>query len=386
MQWMQIRRPLSTFAYGLAATILCFTAPTCLAVVQQTVSADVPTLELPPITVSKRMLRHSPPVRSMATQPLVVSNNAHFNRRSWSTHHNSAGQPAALNGRVNTSHRFSPRHRFADPLPGARQHSVRYIEPPAALKHLPPSTVLESQKLTQRYELAQVYRLAPFHSIVAYDDINVTLRNTQTPQVAILNQNQPGRDLVIATVKNGTLYLRETPRPSCAPCPRIRPMQVLVDANNIQMVRLHGNSSIYADNYHTHRFNIMSASSGNILLHSQMDVQRIEQYGSGMISIDWVKSHTVDIVTQGPGLIRLAGSVDTLNVRAIRNGRVDAKYLRTENALIQTAHIAEVAVRPHIALNGFASDHSYIYYYKTPDFYTPRTYGSGNIIQMQYWD
>ena len=174
--------------------------------------------------------------------------------------------------------------------------------------------------------------------------------------------------------------------PACGVVPRPRPLQVLVDANNIQMVRLYDKSSIYVGEYRTHHFNIVSATSGNVLLHTQLNVDHIEQHGSGMISIDWIKGNTLDIFTTGPGLIRLAGSVNTLNVRAIYNGRVDAKYLRTEDALIQTGHNAEVAVRPHISLNGFASHHSYIYYYKTPDFYTPRTYGSGNIIQMRYWN
>jgi hypothetical protein len=386
MQWMQIRRPLSALTYGLVASLLCFTAPNCLAVMQQPVKADAPTLDLPPITVSKRMLDHSPTIRHRAGNTVVANQHADVIRRPWSTHHNSAGRPVAINDHAGTHQKFAYRHRFSDPLPGVQHHSVRYIEPPEAFKQLPASTVLENQKLTQRFELAKVYQLAPFNSIVAHGDINITLRNTNVPQVAVLNQNQPGRDLVIATVKNGTLYLSETPMPSCTLVPRIRPLQVLVDANNIQMVRLYDKSSIYAGNYRTNRFNIVSASSGNVLLHSQMDVKLIEQHGSGMISIDWVKGNTLDIFTQGPGLIRLAGSVNTLNVRAIGNGKVDAKYLRTEDAVVQTGHNAEVAVRPHLTLNGFASQHSYIYYYKTPDFITPRTYGSGNIIQMRYWD
>ena len=189
MQWMQIRRPLSALAYGLVATFLCFTAPTCLAVVQQPVKAEAPTLDLPPITVSKRMLSHSH----------VANEHSHFNQRPWSRHHNSAGRPVAMKDRATPAQKFAHRHRFTDPMPGARQHSVRYIEPPEALKRLPTSTVIENQKLPQRFEIAQVYRLAPFHTIVAHNDINITLRNTNIPQVAILNQNQPGRDLVIAT-------------------------------------------------------------------------------------------------------------------------------------------------------------------------------------------
>ncbi len=322
MQWMQIRRPLSAFASGLSL-LFCFTA-------------------LP----------------AQAAMPPTAKQIQHQRQ-------NQCG------------------HHFKDPLPGAQQHSVKYIEPPEALKRLPLSTVLETKQLPMRFEMAQVYRLPPFHAIVARGDINITLRNTQTPQVAIMNLAEPGRDMVHSTVKNGTLYLIETPRPTAQ---RKSPIQVLVDANNIQSIRLYEKSSLYLNNYRTPIFNIYSATSGNILLHSQLNVKHIEQNGSGMISIDWVKANDIDIFTRAPGLIRLAGSANSLNVRAIGNGKVDAKYLRTEDALVQTGNHAEVAVRPHLTLNGFAAQNSYIYYYKTPDFFTPRTSGSGNIIQMRYWD
>lgn len=323
MQWMQIRRPLSAFVSGLSLLFFCFTA--------------------------------------LSTQ---------------------AAMPPATK-QVQPKRQTQCGHHFKDPLPGAQQHSVKYIEPPEPLKRLPPSTVLETRQLPMRFEMAQVYRLPPFHTIVARGDINITLRNTQTPQVAIMNLAEPGRDMVHATVKNDTLYLIETPRPTAQ---RKSPIQVLVDANNIQLIRLYEKSSLYVNNYNTPRFNIYSASSGNILLHSRLNVNHIEQNGSGMISIDWVKTNDIDIFTRGPGLIRLAGSVNSLNVRAIGHGRVDAKYLRTEDALIQTGNYAEVAVRPHLTLNAFAAQNSYIYYYKTPDFFTPRSSGSGNIIQMRYWD
>jgi hypothetical protein len=297
--------------------------------------------------------------------------------------HQRAHRRVALKEPMNAPRKPHYGHRFIDPQKGQKQPSVRHIDAPEPLKSLPRSTVLETQQLPMRFELAKVFELRPFHTIAASNDINITLRNSDTPRVAILDQGHPGLNLVQATVKNGTLYLKEVPRP---PVGSTRPMQVLVEANNIHLIYLRDKSSITADNYHSNRFDIISATSGDILLHTQLDIRHIEHHGKGMISIDWIKTPSLDIFTEGSGLIRVAGSTNTLHIRAVDNGKVDAKYLRTEDALVQTCHQAEVAVRPHYTLNAFASGHSYIYYYKTPEFFIPRNYGSGNILQMRYWD
>jgi len=352
MQWMHSKRPLSSLSMTLLAVLLCLSTASCSSKWQSYFHRKKPSQ-----THSKQHYRVTQHQRChhrvVSKEPMNAPQKQHYG------------------------------HRFIDPKRGQKQPSVRHIEAPEPLKSLPRSTVLETQQLPMRFELAKVFELKPFHSIVARNDINITLRNADTPRVAILDQGHPGLVLVQATVKNGTLYLQETPRP---PVGSTRPMQVLVEANNIHLIHLRDKSSITADNYHSNRLDIISATSGNILLHTQLEVRHIEQHGKGMISIDWVKTPTLDIFTEGSGLIRVAGSTNTLHIRALDRGKVDAKYLRTEDAVVQTGHEAEVAVRPHLSLNAFASGHSYIYYYKTPESFTPRNYGSGNIFQMRYWD
>jgi hypothetical protein len=380
MQWMQIRRPLLALASG-AAVCLCFTAPNCYAVIKQQAATPERLIELPPITVSKRMQAKTTQMRQSPRAPRTAAMHEQTVRglQNGTQRVTLRGIPGNVNHR--TGRHF---HQFRDPHPGDRQPCVRYLEPPTPLEHLPSSTVLVHQELPPGYKLKYVYRLRPFTRIVADSDINITLRNSNTPQVAVMNRDQPGRDLIITTVKNGTLYLKDASTPRDA---RVRePLQVLVDANGIEMIRLNDKSSIYAPNYRAYHFNVVSYSSGNILLHGPVNADHIEHHGAGMISLDSVNVNKLEIFSSGPGLIRLAGSVDNLTVRGVRNAKIDAKYLRTQDAVIQSSGTSEIAVSADNSLNGFASGYSYIYYYKTPTFIVPRTYNSGNIIQMQYWD
>ncbi len=359
MQWMQFKRPLSSLAWG-ATLCLSLSTTHCYAVTEKLV-------QLPPITISEHMrakiAQIGHPKQNYFTSQKHLASESHsiMPYKTWRQH-----------------------HRFKDPRPGDPQPSVRDIEPPTPLEHLPSSRVLVHQELPPGYTVMHDFWLRPFKRIVAESDINITLRNSNRPQVAVMNREQPGRDLVITTVKNGTLYLRDA-----APCDariRDKPLQVLVDANGIDFIRLHKRSSLYAPNYRAHNLKILSFSAGNIILHGPIHSNHIEQHGTGMISMDSINAKQLDIMTSGPGLVRVAGSVDTLTVRALGNGKIDAKYLRTKDAVIQTNGISEVAVAPYYSLNGFASGNSYIYYYKTPAFIVPRPMGSGNILQMQYWD
>lgn len=323
MQWMQIKRPLFTLASSATVFFLCLAAPNSFAQAKKAMNkAELTELRL---------------------------------------------------------------QRLTDPTPGAPQPSVRHIETPQALAHLPVSNVLQRQAVAPGYKVLPTYKLKPFSRIVADSDISITLRNAQTPQVAVMNRDKPGRELVVATVKEGTLYLQDT----AGYCPsriRCEPLQVLVDANGVNLVHLHHKSSLYAPNYNAQHFSVISHTSGNIIVHGALQVSHIEQYGPGMISIDGIQTKKLEIFSNSPGLVRLAGSVDSLDVRTINNGRVDAKYLAANEVLVQSSGNSEVAVRPTESLNGFASGYSHIYYYKTPSFITPRTYASGNILQMQYWD
>jgi hypothetical protein len=275
--------------------------------------------------------------------------------------------------------------RLTDPTPGAPQPGVRAIAPPQPLVRLPNSKVLTRQELAPAYKIARVYQLPRFTGIVANSDINITLRNAAIPRIAILHQDPAGRELVTATVKDGILTLQDADR-SCITKRRDKPLQVLVDANGIGLVSLQDRSSLYAQHYRTEGFRVIANTMGNIVLHGNFATQQIEQHSGGMISLDTVKSHNLSLFSNGPGLIRLSGVVDNFSIRAVANAKIDTKYLHAKNVSVQASGIAEVAVTPESSLNGFASGHSTIYYYKTPEFIMPHTYGSGTILQMQYWD
>ncbi|MBX9586358.1 MAG: DUF2807 domain-containing protein [Gammaproteobacteria bacterium] len=368
MQWMQFKRPLSSLVWG-ATLCLSLSTINCYAVIkEQTISTSEKLVQLPPVTISDRM-------RAKIVQT----------GQSKQSHDTSHKHMASENHSIVPYETWRQHHRFTDPRPGDPQPAVRHIEPPTPLEHLPSSKVLARQEFSPGYKVMHDFWLRPFTRIVADSDINITLRNSNRPQVAVMNREQPGRDLVITTVKNGTLYLQDAAAPSDARI-RDKPLQVLVDANGIDFIRLHKRSSLYAPNYRAHNLKILSFTSGNIILHGSIHSNHIEQHGTGMISMDSINAKKLDIMTNGPGLIRVAGSVDTLTVRGIGNAKVDAKYLRTKDAIIQTTDISEIAVAPYNSLNGFASGNSHIYYYKTPEFIAPRTMGSGNILQMQYWD
>ncbi len=381
MQRMQIKRPFLCLAWG-AALCLSLSTSNCYAVIQeQTAATPEKLVQLPPITISERMKAKAAQATPVKTSNTATAQSQQQPKQGYlSTQKHLASESQSTMPYKTWQHH----HRFKDPRPGEPQPSVRDIEPPTPLDHLPSSSVLVHQELPPGYTVMHDFWLRPFKCIVADSDINITLRNSNKPQVAVMNREHPGRDLVITSVKNGTLYLKDAAAPSDARI-RDKPLQVLVDANGINMIVLYKKSSLYAPNYRGN-LRVLSFSAGNVILHGPIYSNHIEQHGTGMISMDSINAKKLNIMTNGPGLVRVAGNVDTLTVRAIGNGKVDAKYLRTKDAVIQTNGISEVAVIPSNSLNGFASGNSYIYYYKTPAFLVPRAVGSGNILQMQYWD
>lgn len=373
MQWMQIRRSLSGFAFGIATLTLTMTPALCFADVQEPTEAEIPTVSKP-LSLKPSDNKHVAHVTTTRANKKNVpnSNNTYFE----------APAKDHIVSQYRAGHRL---HRFSESMPRTWQHSVRYIEPPTPLHRLP--APIPPKARIKKGVAPTAPPLAPFRGIVAGANVVVTLTNSDTQTVTIISPITPNEH-VAPFVKGSMLYLRDDKNDKLAGPARakIKPVFVLVGANNIQTIRLEDNSSLNAQNYRSAGLHIVSASSGHAFLHGTMGVQNIEQWGTGMVSIDWVKCKTLNIFTQGPGLVRLAGHVDDLTIRAVGNGRVDAKYLRAEDASIQTTQIAEVAVTANDNLNTFASGHSYIYYYKTPNFISRRTDGSGNVLQMQYWD
>ena len=260
-----------------------------------------------------------------------------------------------------------------------------------------PKYVMHRPKQHIPHHPNNITHVAPFRHIVADSDINIVLNNATRPCIEVLSRDCCGRRLVNCSVKNGTLYLSDLTKRSCKtysdPDPNskacqvtTRPLQVIINTNCVESVRLHEQSSIYAAHYRTAKMSVKSYTSGTIMLHGELNPYNIEQYGSGFINICNVNTSNLDITSQGPGLIRLAGKVDTLHVRGLVNAQIDAKFLRARDAWIEATGFSEVAVTADNALDGYATGSSYVYYYKTPQFFQPLTYEHANVMQMAYWN
>jgi len=260
-----------------------------------------------------------------------------------------------------------------------------------------PKYVMHHPKKHFAHQPSQITHVAPFRHIVAGSDINIVLNNATRPCIEVLSRDCCGRRLIGCRVKNGTLYLCDLTKRPCKtysdPDPNTkacqvttRPLQVIINANCIESVRLYEQSSIYAPCYRTARMAVKSYTSGTIMLNGALNPYNIEQYGSGFINIGTVNTNNLDITSEGPGLIRLAGRVDTLHIRGLVDAQIDAKFLRTRDAWVETSGFSEVAVTADNALDGYSTGSSYVYYYKTPQFFQPLTYEHANVMQMAYWN
>lgn len=298
------------------------------------------------------------------------------------------------------------------PAHAPHKGQVKSLESPKYLMHR-----VRSQPQRNLRHHRTISHVGRFNRIVADGDINIVLKNSAAPRIVVLSRDCKCRRLIGCHVRNGTLYLNDLTKERCDPqvtCWRVffdkirwvghhkfngdsdiaaqkckittHPLQVLIDANGVESLELHEQSSIYAANYQSPRMAVRSFTSGSILLPGTRSVYDVQQYGCGYMVFDSINQSNVDITSEGPGLIKLGGRVDTLHVRAMCNAQIDAKFLRARDAWVESTGWSEAAVTAENALNGYATGFSYVYYYKTPSFFNALSYEHANVIQMAWWD
>lgn len=142
------------------------------------------------------------------------------------------------------------------------------------------------------------------------------------------------------------------------------------------------NSSVYAKNFTAPSLVIIAKQNGLINLIGNYRIDAIYQSGKGKINIDWVNSKNLFVSSNNNGLISLGGVADKMIAKLTNDAKLDAKYLRANQAEVFATDSAAADVWSSEILNGYAIDHSNVYYYKIPKKITTVSRDHGNVLRM----
>lgn len=244
------------------------------------------------------------------------------------------------------------------------------------------------QKFVPRYNPRYITRVGNFDGIVADGDMIVTVNPSRDQQIHVIRNGKPGYKKIDIAVKRGMLYLHTLNEQSKngKKIPQTKPVSISVDTPYLTHIKLRNGAQIIANDLRSKNLVLDSDSPGSMTLRGNVNVKKIVQRGPGCINAEWIDSDELQIIASGGGTIKLAGTANMLNIRAVEHATIDAKYLRAQKAFIQTGDVAKVETTVIDSLSGFASDHSNIYYFKTPVHLARHTTHSGTVMQMRYWN
>lgn len=142
-----------------------------------------------------------------------------------------------------------------------------------------------------------------------------------------------------------------------------------------------GPTPIHIRGIHSDLLDVDAQRAADITLDGVAGLRNLDYYGPGKFHLQWVKGHRVNIHSH-QGHIFLAGIADALDAVLSREGNLNARYLRVNNAFVNTADNAKAEIFVKNKFNAFASGSSNIYYYHTPRLLTKYMRQKGSVLQI----
>lgn len=239
------------------------------------------------------------------------------------------------------------------------------------------NVAIATNKLPQPKPTTTKLSLPTFSAINATGRINVMIIGTHSknPSDTVVENKNP--QWVTAKVRNHVLYLHAL----SAASPSLKAPTVKVRMYRLNKLEAYGRASITAKNVQSDGLYLHADTTRNITLSGKLAVNQIRNYGPSHINLRWVKGKEINIQSYA-GRITLAGRADQVRVKLRNHAILDAQYLRTKHVVVQTKDFSVAKVLPIDSLRAFATDHSNVYFYKTPQHISRYTSRSGNILQM----
>lgn len=222
-----------------------------------------------------------------------------------------------------------------------------------------------------------------FNSIVADGNYNIHITQGRNA-VHIANE---GAFYTNTRVVDNTLMLEFVPQKKEQTPDDFPTVNVDVSMPVLNEISLLGNSTLHASNIRSYGLVLATSGNNNVQLDGTgvFNIAKIDARGNSDVSVQWVNSNDLLVEGDDYAQIKLAGVAKILQVRLAGTSLLDAKYLRPDIALVDTQDFATADILATHSLYAFATDHSNIYYYKTPGYYLDNTQISGNVLQLAHW-
>ena len=233
-------------------------------------------------------------------------------------------------------------------------------------------------------------KLPPFYTVNINAPITARIITRATVKPHIILSGPGGQLSALKTfVKGDTLFVevlappkKENQEVLTYPAPK----QVYAKIYMPVLLQLNAtNARISGRRLLTHNLKVLAAGHATVNFLGVIHLNQINQQSDGALRFEWVKANRLNVHADGRGEIYLAGAAHRLEGRLNHFASLNAKYLRTQEAYVQTLGHAVARVQPVKSLRAFAYDHGNIYYYKQPEFFTRYSQGSGNILKLASW-
>lgn len=140
-----------------------------------------------------------------------------------------------------------------------------------------------------------------------------------------------------------------------------------------------GNSTVSLDGLHSREFSLKAYNQGEINVHGVIGLKELVAHG-GIINIYWLDTPSLTVFAKGNSRILLGGKVNTLHAYLSGNSFLNTRYLRNQQAYLQTKGKARIDISAQQILQAQAMDHSNIYYYQKPKFLGQYMLQAGSVL------
>ncbi len=189
---------------------------------------------------------------------------------------------------------------------------------------------------------------------------------------------QHGQAPVIAEIRQHMLYLRQIGYST-------RATAVTVYMHDINELDVFGRTELKTQHLNSSGLNLRVDTAGIINLDGLITLKQLSVSGNSKINLRWVRGNNVTLYSHGHSRINIAGNIGILRAKLFGHSFLNARYLRTQQTWIKTRDFAQAQVIASDALQAYPTDHSNIYYYKSPNLLNPINSAAGNTLQLG-WD
>lgn len=241
----------------------------------------------------------------------------------------------------------------------------------------PVPTSLPMPMSTSKSSATSLQPTASFTRIDSIGNFNITISpiNSSSQNSFIIKAPFGNNTEVYAAVKNGTLFLRQSPDYP-------NPVNVTVYMNNLTALNIFGGSTVFGNRIHASWLEINANTTGTITLNGSIMLRGVDIAGPTQLNLAWVYGNSVDIYGEDTSHLNISGNINTVRIKLDNQSFLDARYLRTQHTWIKTEDYAQAQVLASGSVQSYPENYSNVYYYKTPTVINRVNTDSGNTLQL----